>query len=38
MFATDLTNATRLTLAEWERRGTLAKLTERLLAPLRPLL
>ncbi len=38
VFATDLTNAARLTLAEWERRGTLAKLTERLLAPLRPLL
>ena len=38
VFATDLSNATQLTTAEWERRGTLAKLTERLLAPLRPLL
>jgi cardiolipin synthase A/B len=38
VFATDLTNATRLTAAEWARRGALAKLTERLLAPLRPLL
>jgi cardiolipin synthase len=38
VFATDLSNATQLTMAEWERRGTLAKLTERLLAPLRPLL
>lgn len=38
VFATDLSNATQLTPAEWERRGTVAKLTERLLAPLRPLL
>jgi cardiolipin synthase len=38
VFANDLSNATRLTLAEWAGRGTLAKLTERLLAPLRPLL
>ena len=38
VFATDLSNATRLTAAEWARRGALAKLTERLLAPLRPLL
>jgi cardiolipin synthase A/B len=38
VFATDLTNATQLTPEEWARRGTLAKLTERLLAPLRPLL
>jgi cardiolipin synthase A/B len=38
VFATDLTNATQLTAAEWERRGAVAKLTERLLAPLRPLL
>ena len=38
VFATDLSNATQLTTAEWERRGTVAKLTERLLAPLRPLL
>ena len=38
VFATDLSNATQLTTAEWERRGTLAKLTEQLLAPLRPLL
>ena len=38
VFATDLSNATQLTAAEWERRGTPAKLTERLLAPLRPLL
>ena len=38
VFATDLSNATQLTAAEWERRGTVAKLTERLLAPLRPLL
>ena len=37
VFATDLSNATRLTAAEWARRGALAKLTERLLAPLRPL-
>ena len=38
VFATDLTNATQLTPAEWARRGTLAKVTEQLLAPLRPLL
>jgi cardiolipin synthase len=38
MFATDLSNATELTAAEWSRRGIPAKLTERLLAPLRPLL
>ena len=38
VFATDLSNATQLTTAEWERRGTLARLTEQLLAPLRPLL
>jgi cardiolipin synthase len=38
VFATDLTNATQLTPAEWARRGAPAKLTERLLAPLRPLL
>src|SRR4051812_11271018 len=38
VFATDLSNATQLTLGEWERRGVVAKLTERLLAPLRPLL
>jgi cardiolipin synthase len=38
VFATDLSNASQLTTAEWERRGTLAKLTEQLLAPLRPLL
>jgi cardiolipin synthase A/B len=38
VFATDLTNATQLTPDEWARRGTLAKLTERLLSPLRPLL
>ncbi len=38
VFATDLSNATQLTQAEWYRRGTVAKLTEGLLAPLRPLL
>ena len=38
VFETDLTNATRLTLADWERRGDAARLTERILAPLRPLL
>jgi cardiolipin synthase A/B len=38
VFATDLSNATQLTTAEWERRGAVAKLTERVLAPLRPLL
>jgi cardiolipin synthase len=38
VFATDLTNATQLTPAEWARRGAPAKFTERLLAPLRPLL
>ena len=38
VFATDLTNATQLTPAEWARRGIPAKLTERLLSPLRPLL
>jgi len=38
VFATDLSNATPLTPAEWARRGVLAKFTERLLSPLRPLL
>jgi cardiolipin synthase len=38
VFATDLSNATQLTPAEWARRGAAAKFTERLLAPLRPLL
>jgi cardiolipin synthase len=38
VFATDLSNATQLTPAEWARRGVLAKFTERLLSPLRPLL
>ena len=38
VFATDLSNATQLTPAEWARRGPLAKFTERLLSPLRPLL
>ena len=38
VFATDLTNATQLTADEWVRRGVVAKFTERLLAPLRPLL
>lgn len=38
VFAADLTNAAELTLAEWERRGTAAKLVERTLAPLAPLL
>ncbi|MBA2348841.1 MAG: phosphatidylserine/phosphatidylglycerophosphate/cardiolipin synthase family protein [Solirubrobacterales bacterium] len=38
VFETDLTNATRLTLADWERRSDAARLTERILAPLRPLL
>ena len=38
VFATDLSNASELTPAEWTRRGIPAKFTERLLAPLRPLL
>ena len=38
VFATDLSNATQLMPAEWARRGAPAKFTERLLAPLRPLL
>ena len=38
VFATDLTNARRLTPTEWSGRSTPAKLAERLLAPLRPLL
>ena len=38
VFATDLSNSSRLTEAEWARRSLPAKLTERLLAPLRPLL
>ncbi len=38
VFATDLTNATQLTLLDWRRRGATAKAVESLLAPLRPLL
>ncbi|CAN5500287.1 phospholipase D-like domain-containing protein [soil metagenome] len=38
VFATDLTNARQLPLAEWSARSTAAKLIEGLLAPLRPLL
>lgn len=38
VFATDLTNARRLTTAEWEQRGMLPRLGERLLKPLGPLL
>ena len=38
VFATDCTNARELTLAEWERRSVAAKLSEAVLAPLRPLL
>src|SRR5690606_7978830 len=38
IFAMDLTNATELTLAQWEARGTVAKIGEYLLIPLRPLL
>jgi cardiolipin synthase len=38
IFATDLRNSEELTLAEWSSRGVHKKLTELLLAPLRPLL
>lgn len=38
IFATDLRNSEELTLAEWSSRGVHQKLTESLLAPLRPLL
>jgi cardiolipin synthase A/B len=38
VFATDCTNARELTLAEWEGRSVAAKLSEAVLAPLRPLL
>ncbi len=37
-FATDLTNCTELTLAEWSRRDVVARACEILLRPLRPLL
>ncbi|GGM28504.1 cardiolipin synthase B [Promicromonospora citrea] len=38
IFAMDLSNATELTLAQWEARGAVAKIGEYLLIPLRPLL
>ncbi|MGH3354882.1 MAG: phospholipase D-like domain-containing protein [Nocardioidaceae bacterium] len=38
VFVTDCGNARELTLAEWERRPFAAKLSEAVLAPLRPLL
>ncbi|GAA4416333.1 phospholipase D-like domain-containing protein [Georgenia halophila] len=38
VFRTDLTNCRQLTLEEWERRGLLARVAERLLKPLGPLL
>ncbi|MDQ4007932.1 MAG: phospholipase D-like domain-containing protein, partial [Actinomycetota bacterium] len=38
VFATDCGNAHELTLSEWERRNVAAKLSEAVLAPLRPLL
>ncbi len=38
VFAMDLSNASELTLAQWEERGAVAKIGEYLLIPLRPLL
>ncbi|ROR72018.1 cardiolipin synthase [Bogoriella caseilytica] len=38
VFYVDLTNSRRLTLQEWEARGILARVAERLLKPLAPLL
>jgi cardiolipin synthase len=38
IFATDLTNARELTLAEWEQRPLLARIGESILRPLGPLL
>jgi cardiolipin synthase A/B len=38
IFANDSTNARELTLEEWERRPLIAKLSEAILSPLRPLL
>jgi cardiolipin synthase A/B len=38
VFLRDLRNCSELSLAEWERRGTLVRATERVLAPLRFLL
>ena len=38
VFANDLTNARRLTLGEWRRRPFMAKFSEAVLAPWRPLL
>ncbi len=38
VFAEDLTNCRQLTLQEWQNRGLLVRVTERILAPLHPLL
>lgn len=38
VFAQDLTNCRQLTLEEWQQRGLLVRITERILAPLHPLL
>jgi cardiolipin synthase len=38
IFATDLTNALELTIAEWEARDVYARFTELILKPLRPFL
>jgi cardiolipin synthase len=37
-FAMDLSNSVELTLDDWERRGMLSKVSERILVPLRPFL
>nr|WP_277872989.1 hypothetical protein [Raineyella fluvialis] len=38
IFANDLTNCRELTLEEWQRRPLMAKVSEELLRPFRPLL
>lgn len=38
VFGQDLANCEELTAQEWDRRGVLSRVTERMLAPLRPLL
>jgi len=38
VFETDLGNCRELTAEEWENRGRIARISERVLAPLRPLM
>ncbi|NKX93315.1 phosphatidylserine/phosphatidylglycerophosphate/cardiolipin synthase family protein [Sanguibacter hominis ATCC BAA-789] len=38
VFETDLSNCRELTAEEWENRGRIARISERVLAPLRPLM